>query len=147
MKRTGPWSESDIRAFLEASRVPVRLACNGARGHPVLASLWFLPVGQELWCATQRPASIARHLHRDPRCAFEVAGDTAPYRGVRGQALARLDDARGETVLRDLIARYLPPDSPLAPKLLSRAATETAIALSPKRVVSWDYSERMGYRR
>jgi hypothetical protein len=131
--------------FLRETRVPLHLACNGASGHPVLASLWFLPLDGRLWCATKRDAKVAHHLARDPRCAFEIAEESAPYRGVRGQALATLHDERGEEILRRLIARYLPdPEAAFARWLLAQAARETALALEPRTLVSWDYRARMG---
>jgi len=142
--RKGPWTPAEIEAFLAATRVPMRIACNGAAGHPVLASLWFVPQDGRLWCATQQSASVARHLARDGRCAFEVAQDSSPYRGVRGQALAHLHPERGEDVLRLLIDRYLgDSSSSLARWLLARVRSETAIALEPIGTMSWDYSARM----
>jgi nitroimidazol reductase NimA-like FMN-containing flavoprotein (pyridoxamine 5'-phosphate oxidase superfamily) len=144
MKRKGPWSAEQSERFLLETRVPLRLACNGAAGHPVLASLWFVPLDGRLWCATKRSAKVALHLARDPRCAFEIAEESAGYRGVRGQALATLDDARGEEILRALIARYLAdPEASFARWLLAGAARETAIALEPRSLVSWDFRERM----
>jgi hypothetical protein len=84
-------------------------------------------------------------LREDRRCAFEVAPETAPYRGVRGQALAELHDERGEEILRLLIDRYLEdPTSRFARWLLSRARHETAIAIEPLALLSWDFRERMG---
>lgn len=140
----GPWSREEIDRFLGAARIPMRLAVNGTSGHPVLASLWFMPQGDMLWCATQRHSSIASALARDPRCAFEIAPDALPYHGVRGQALASLHDERGEEILRLLIDRYLGgTGSDLARWLLSRTRNETAIALAPRSLVSWDYRERM----
>jgi hypothetical protein len=110
----------------------------------VLASLWYTHEAGTLWCATQRDSSIARSLARDPRCGFEIAPEALPYHGVRGQALATLHDDRGEEMLRRLIERYLgDASSRLAHWLLSRAASETAIALAPRTLVSWDYRERM----
>ncbi len=44
MRLRGPWSTDEVERFLMETRVPLRLACNGSRGHPVLASLWFLPM-------------------------------------------------------------------------------------------------------
>jgi hypothetical protein len=85
------------------------------------------------------------HLRRDRRCAFEVAPETAPYRGVRGQGLAELHEERGEEILRLLIDRYLEDStSRLARWLLSRARQETAIAIEPLTLLSWDFRERMG---
>jgi hypothetical protein len=144
MKRKGPWSAERIAAFLANTRVPIRIACNGGSGHPVLVSLWFVPIDGRLWCATQESASVVSHLRRDGRCAFEVAEDSIPYQGVRGQALASLDDARGESILRLLIERYLgDSNARLASWLLERAAEETAIVVEPRTIMSWDYSDRM----
>lgn len=140
----GPWSKSQIERFLEEIRVPVRIACNGASGHPLLASLWFVPIDGKLWCATQRTARVAALLTRDPRCAFEVSVETPPYRGVRGPGLATLHDDRGGEILRTLIDRYLGSStSKLANFLLARIEHETAIAIEPEALVSWDYQERM----
>jgi len=140
----GLWSQHETEAFLEEALVPLRLACNGSTGHPVLASLWFLPLGDKLWCATQQTANVVSMLTRDPRCAFEVSVEAPPYRGVRGPALASLHDDRGEEILRSLIGRYLNgSNSKLAGLLLARAKHETAIAITPKKYVSWDYSARM----
>jgi nitroimidazol reductase NimA-like FMN-containing flavoprotein (pyridoxamine 5'-phosphate oxidase superfamily) len=144
MMSKGPWSRHQIEVFLEHALVPVRLACNGSSGHPVLVSLWFLPIDGKLWCATQRSAHVASMLTRDPHCAFEVSVEKPPYRGVRGPAVASLHDDRGEEILRKLLDRYLQgSNSKLESLLLSRAENETAIAIEPKKLVSWDYSERM----
>ena len=144
MKYKGPWSKEEIESFLQKTRIPVRLACNGASGHPVLISLWFIPLDNKLWCATQRRAQIASILSRDPRCAFEVSVEIPPYCGIRGPALATLHDDRGEEILLKLIDRYLGNStSDLARFLLARVERETAIAIEPQTLVSWDYRERM----
>ncbi len=144
MKTRGPWAPDAIEAFLEGCTVPLRLACNGRSGHPVLASLWFVPEGERLWCATQSSARVVTLLASDPRCAFEVAPDTPPYRGVRGQARAEIVPERGEEILRKLVARYLDePEGAFAQWLLDRASSEVAIAISPDRIRSWDFTSRM----
>lgn len=145
MQRRGPWSTEQSRSFLRDTRVPIRIACNGAAGHPLLASLWFIQRDDRLWCATQRSARVASLLARDPRCAFEISVESPPYRGVRGRGLATLHDDRGEEILRALIDRYLGDDtSRLASYLLRRVDGETAISIEPQTLVSWDYQERMG---
>jgi hypothetical protein len=140
----GPWSADRVERFLAETEVPLRLACNGASGHPVMASLWFLAIEGTLWCATPRDASVAARLRDDGRCAFEVSVESPPYRGVRGTGVATLHDERGEEILRALLARYL-GDSNAALKslLLSRVEGETAIAIEPRTLVSWDFSDRM----
>ena len=145
MNTKGPWSQSETECFLDEARVPVRLACNGRSGHPVLASLWYQPEDGRLWCATQRNSSLTKLLARDSQCAFEVSLERPPYRGVRGQGLATLHDDRGEEILTKLIQRYLGDSMPkLANSLLERVATETAIAIQPQTLISWDYAVRMG---
>ena len=145
MTKKGPWSNDQIERFLREMRAPLRIACNRASGHPMLASLWFLPLDGKLWCATQRKASVVALLARDPRCAFEVSVETPPYRGVRGTALAALHNERGEEILRALIERYLGDStSRLAKFLLARVSRETAISLEPQALLSWDYQARMG---
>jgi nitroimidazol reductase NimA-like FMN-containing flavoprotein (pyridoxamine 5'-phosphate oxidase superfamily) len=145
MRRTGAWSEDQIERFLREIRIPIRIACNGASGHPVMASLWFVPAEGRLWCATRQTAQVASILSRDPRCAFEVSVERPPYLGVRGRGLATLHNDRGEAILKTLIDRYLGDStSRLARFLLARVERETAIAIEPQTLVSWDYRDRMG---
>ena len=144
IRHKGPWSPEATLAFLEEVRIPVRLACNGAAGHPVIASLWFLPEADRFWCATQRGAAIAGLIDKDPRCSFEVSLESPPYRGIRGAANAHLRDERGEEVLRALIDRYVPGNPRLEALLLANVSTETAIEVVPESIVSWDFRERMG---
>lgn len=144
MRRNGPWSDDQIQRFLDDTRIPLKVACNGATGFPLMASLWFSAEGGKFWCATQRGASIVSRLAHDPRCAFEVSVEAPPYCGVRGTGLASLHDESGEDVLRTLIERYLgDATSKLARLLLERVDHETAIAIEPRTLISWDYRERM----
>ncbi len=142
---SGPWSTQQVGEFLRSAKIPVRLACYGSSGFPVLASLWFVEREGSLWCATQRGADVVSHISRDPRCAFEVSVERAPYCGVRGQAIASVHEEGGETLLRELIGRYLDdPSSDFAASLLRRADREVAIEITPRVCVSWDFRERMG---
>jgi hypothetical protein len=140
----GPWPLERIEQFFTAQAIPLRLGCRTASGWPLVASHWYLYRDGALWCATQAGASIVRHLRADSRCAFEVATNGAPYRGVRGQARAHVVPDAGGAVLRDLIHRYLGgEESDFARWLLSRTADEVAIRLDPVRLRSWDFTRRM----
>jgi nitroimidazol reductase NimA-like FMN-containing flavoprotein (pyridoxamine 5'-phosphate oxidase superfamily) len=144
MSGNGPWSTEQIERFLLEVQVPVRVAVNAASGYPMIASLWFVPMDGNLWCATQRTSRVVQILTRDPRCAFEVSVEAPPYRGVRGSGVATMHDDRGEEILRTLIGRYLrDPTSRLARSLLARVEHETAISIEPRTLVSWDYRQRM----
>jgi nitroimidazol reductase NimA-like FMN-containing flavoprotein (pyridoxamine 5'-phosphate oxidase superfamily) len=144
MRLAGPWSARQIDDFLTAAIIPVRLGAVAADGAPLVVSLWFVPLDGAIWCATPHSAHVAGLLRRQPRCAFEIAGDHAPYKGVRGQAIASLHEARGPEILQRLLTRYaIAPSSKLNQMLTKRAANETAICLEPQRLTSWDFTERM----
>jgi nitroimidazol reductase NimA-like FMN-containing flavoprotein (pyridoxamine 5'-phosphate oxidase superfamily) len=144
---TGPYSLAEAQRFLRDTVVPVRLAGLTASGWPLVLSVWFLYHDGALWCASRPGARIVEHLERDARCAFEVARDAPPYRGVRGQARASVLRGEGSRLLGELIDRYLGArTSPLARRLLAAAADEVAIRIVPTRLATWDYTERMGTR-
>lgn len=141
--RSGPWDLATVQDFLARTVIPVRLASQGS--FPMVQSLWFLPEGDCLWCATQQDSVLARRLAKDDRCGFEVSADAPPYRGVRGTGRARLDSGAAAQVLPRLIDRYQGPErTPLGDWLLSRLDTEVAIRIDGLAVTSWDYSTRMG---
>lgn len=140
---SGPWDMDGITDFLTATRIPMRLASNGASG-PLVQSLWFLMEQGDLWCATQRTSLLAQRISRNPRVGFEVAGDEPPYRGVRGTGDATLHIDEAARILPALIARYQGEDrTPLSDWLLSRLDREVAIRIAPTTFTTWDYSGRM----
>jgi nitroimidazol reductase NimA-like FMN-containing flavoprotein (pyridoxamine 5'-phosphate oxidase superfamily) len=144
MRLNGPWSAEKIGSFLDGAIIPMRLAVVAPDGMPLVASLWFVPEGEHLWCATNRRAHIVKLLALNPKCAFEIAGDTPPYRGVRGQGHASLHDDRGAAILQALLTRYhISPASKLGQFLAANAADETAIRIVPRSLMSWDFTERM----
>jgi nitroimidazol reductase NimA-like FMN-containing flavoprotein (pyridoxamine 5'-phosphate oxidase superfamily) len=139
------WPAGQIAQFLRETTIPVRLAFLARDGAPLVCSLWYLHEAGAIWCATQRSAKIIALLDREPRCALEVAGDLAPYRGVRGQGRAVLVPAAGPDVLLRLIDRYLGSrDGGFARWLVARQAHEVAIRIEPAWLTSWDFSQRMG---
>jgi nitroimidazol reductase NimA-like FMN-containing flavoprotein (pyridoxamine 5'-phosphate oxidase superfamily) len=141
----GPWSPAEVVAFLEAERSPLHLALHGERGFPLVVSLWFRHAAGALWCATHATSLVARRLARDDRVAFEVSTNDPPYRGVRGQGRVERLPAEGGRELEALLRRYLGgTDSSLARWLLSRADGEVALRIVPDRILSWDFTARMG---
>jgi hypothetical protein len=140
--RSGPWSTDVATGFLTASVIPIRLATQGA-AHPMVQSLWFDFDGSSLWCCTKDDSVLARRLAREPRCAFEVSADMAPYRGVRGTGTATLMPVLARDVLPRLIDRYGQRDTALADWLLSRLDREVAIRIDDLVMSSWDYAARM----
>ncbi len=144
IRLTGPWTESRVQEFLAEACIPVRLAANTDSGFPIVISLWFLAEDEEILAVVHRDARIANRLEADARCAFEIAPDEPPYRGVRGQATASLDADGAAALLERLLDRYLgSTDSSLGRFLLARAEEELIVRLRPIWIASWDYTERM----
>lgn len=142
--RSGPWSANRIETYCRDATIPLRLACVARSGYPVVMSLWYLYEDGNFWCAVQADSKLAQHCRRNPRCGYEIAGDTPPYCGIRGTADVEIIPDAGATILGRLIQRYLQSDqSELAQWLLSRSATEVALKISPRRVFTWDYGKRM----
>jgi nitroimidazol reductase NimA-like FMN-containing flavoprotein (pyridoxamine 5'-phosphate oxidase superfamily) len=144
---SGPWTLKDVERHLERSVIPLRLACATPAGWPRVVSLWFVYRDEALWCATRTSANVVRWLIANPRCGFEVARDTPPYRGVRGWGVAEIDREQGATTLATLVDRYLGSrESRLAQWLLGRSESEVALRIGSLCVSSWDYSRRMEAR-
>lgn len=135
---------TEMEGYLNAVRIPLRLACTTDSGWPVVVSLWFQYRDGQLFCATRKSARVISYLLNNPRCAFEIAGDLPPYCGVRGQAIAQIDDKLGVEILGQLLERYLGgTDSALAKNLLAKRENEVAIMLKPINIFTWDFSSRM----
>ena len=144
IRKTSAWPASKIERFLAETRIPVRLGCVDSSGAPLVCSVWYRFADDAIWCATQRGAKIVKLLRHEPRCAFEIAGDDMPYRGVRGQGEAQLIEEDGADVLAALIERYLGTlESDFARWLLARSDDEVAIRIDPEWLTSWDFSNRM----
>lgn len=133
-----------LERYLAETRIPLRLSCLLDSGWPVVLSLWYLFEDGYLYCATPQTAKVVGYLTREPRCAFEIASDLPPYCGVRGRALATIEQERGVEILARLLERYLGgKENALARQLLSRPQPEVAIRLAPQSTHIWNFSERM----
>lgn len=133
-----------LNDYYEKTTIPLRLSCVTKSGWPMILSLWYLFEDGVLYCATPENAKVVAYLQNEPRCAFEVAADTPPYCGVRGQSLAAIDNERGMEILERLLVRYTGNlDNSLAKNLLTRSIPEVAIRLDPQRIYTWNFSKRM----
>ena len=137
-------TDGSIEHYLKEIQIPLRLSCLSASGWPVVLSLWYLYEDGSLFCATPKAARVVAYLKGESRCAFEVASDQPPYCGVRGRAVASIEEDRGIEILERLLVRYLGgADNELALQLLSRKQPEVAIRLKPQSYHAWNFSERM----
>ncbi len=135
-----------LAQYYEETRIPLRLSCLSPSGWPVVLSLWYLFENDTLYCATPQNAKVVDFLLAEPRCSFEVASDAPPYCGVRGRAMATINERRGVEILERLLVRYVGDlNAPLAKNLLNRNVVEVAIQLVPQTVYTWNFSKRMAH--
>lgn len=140
----GPWSLTRSLNYLEDARIPLRLGVVDQSGWPRVVSLWFALDGREIVCATRPDAEVVRFIEREPRCGFEVASDSPPYRGVRGRGVVRIERIGARATLERLIVRYLgASDNALGRRLMATADDEVVLRLSIHAITSWDFTERM----
>ncbi len=116
------------------------------KSNDVLAviSLWYVCNDHKIYCATQKMAKIVSHLQRNPLCGFEIAADKPPYKGMRGEGIAKILNETGVYVLDLLIEKYLgEKESALSKLLRNNSKTEVAIEIIPQKIFKYDYSKRM----
>ena len=136
---------------LTNSKIPIRLACMSISDWPIVVSLWYTYLNEKVYCATQNTAKVVKYLKKNPKCGFEIAGDSFPYRGVRGYGKASIVENKGEEILRMLIQKYLMGKEKtisslkLYKLLLSKEhlQNEVAIEIIPAAMFKWDYKKRM----
>jgi hypothetical protein len=144
LELTGPWSVHEIEQFFAQATIPLRLSVISRAGWPVVLSLWYLFEDGVLKCASRRHAKVVDILHGNARCGLEVAGESPPYHGVRGQGVATIDAQGGSALLERLADRYIgQKETPFRRWLLAGARDEVAITIAPIRLMSWDYRDRM----
>lgn len=141
---TGAWTLDEVETFLSEVTVPLRIGCRTPTDDPWMLSLWFRYADGTFECATGADADVVQYLDHDPTVSFEVSTNEPPYRGVRGNGTASIADDEEKAVLRELLERYLGgTKTPLAEQLLSPDRREVRIEITPNRLHSWDYSDRM----
>ena len=143
---TGPWSLLEIEKYFAQSIIPMRLSVISKAGWPVVLSLWFLYEDGVLKCASRRQSKVITFLQGNPRCGLEIAGESPPYHGVRGQGIAKIAEQGAAALLERLANRYIgQEETPFRRWLLAGAHDEVAISIAPMRLMSWDYRKRMTF--
>lgn len=138
------WSRQHIIEFLSRAPIPMRIACQGKDGFPVICSLWFFYDDGALWSASHKNSHIVDQLSVNPKVGIEIATNDYPYHGVRGKGTVELLSQGAEHALQTLIDKYLgDTNASLANWLMSRVDDEYALKITPAILNSWDFSNRM----
>jgi len=142
-KHYGQWSGREIEAFLEETRVPLRLGLQSKNG-PLIVPVWFAYDTQQFWSCSPDDSLLVTALRNQPEIAFDVSTNDLPYRGVRGRGVAQCSVAPDNSLLEKLLHRYVGnTQNALADTLLKRSGPEALIEIKPTWLTSWDFSARM----
>lgn len=132
------------RELAPDTKIPIRIGFIKPNGAPSIISLWYIDINGKIYCATQKTAKIIQYLENHPICGFEIAADSPPYKGSRGEGTAKIIPSKGPEILKILIKKYLgDKESTLSKFLISHSKNEIAIEITPKKIFHYDYSKRM----
>ncbi len=143
--RRSAWDREAIDRYLTETVIPIRLSVIDDE-FPLVVSIWYQWDAESgsVLCASHQDAKLVKLLEKNPNCAFEIASDEPPYKGIRGQGTITLERGAASDVLNGLIMRYLgTTDNSLAQWLLSRVDEEVVLRIKLTWITSWDYSARM----
>jgi PPOX class probable F420-dependent enzyme len=88
----------EIRDFLAHGTRTAKLGFVAADGRPLVAPVWFVVEGDELWFNTGGTTAKARAIARDPRLVVCVDMERPPYAYVQVQGVATVTEDPGELV-------------------------------------------------
>ena len=132
------------RELAPDTKIPIRIGFIKPNGAPSIISLWYIDINGKIYCATQKTAKIIQYLENHPTCGFEIAADSPPYKGSRGEGTAKIIPSKGPEILKILIKKYLgDKESTLSKFLINHSKNEIAIEITPKKIFHYDYSKRM----
>jgi PPOX class probable F420-dependent enzyme len=142
-----PMSNQDaIQAFLNRTK-PALLGVVGtveADGSPHIVPVWYRYDGTAITIWTLAGRRWVRNAERDPRAAFSVQEDRAPFVAVvmKGQAeVVTGDDAWISAEIRHITRRYVDQESEVEPYIQRWAHLRTIVTIKPEKISAW----RTGY--
>ena len=127
-----------IRDFLSHGSRTGKLGFVAVDGRPLVAPIWFVVHGDELWFNTGSRTAKGRAISRDPRLALCVDMETPPYAfvQVQGEAVVSEDPAELRASAALIAARYMGAER--AEEFGHRNAVpgELLVKLRPTKVIS-----------
>ena len=88
----------EIREFLSHGTRTAKLGFVAADGRPLVAQVWFVVEGDELWFNTGGTTAKARAIARDPRLVVCVDMERPPYAYVQVQGTVTVSEDPDELV-------------------------------------------------
>jgi PPOX class probable F420-dependent enzyme len=129
---------AEIREFLAHGTRTAKLGFVAADGRPLVAPVWFVVEGDELWFNTGGTTSKARAIARDPRLVVCVDMERPPYAYVQVQGIATVTEDPGELVASATLIgrRYMGADHAEEFGRRNGVPGELLVKLRPTKVVT-----------
>ena len=128
----------EVRDFLTHGTRTGKLGFVAADGRPLVAPLWFVVEGDELWFNTGRGTAKGRAIARDPRLVFCVDIERPPYAYVQVQGVAAVSEEPAELVASATLigARYMGAERAEEFGRRNGVPGELLVKLRPTKVVT-----------
>ena len=128
----------EVRDFLAHGTRTAKLGFTATDGRPLVAPVWFVVEGDELWFNTARSTAKGRAIARDPRLVICVDVEAPPYAYVQVQGVATVtEDPGGARRSATLIGRrYMGADRAEEFGRRNGVPGELLVKLRPTRVVT-----------
>lgn len=129
---------AEIRDFLSHGTRTGKLGYVAADGRPLIAPIWFVVHGDELWFNTGNTTAKAKAIARDPRLVLCVDVEAPPYAFVQVQGVATVSEDFEELVASatEIGGRYMGADRAEQFGKRNGVPGELLVKLRPTKVVA-----------
>lgn len=129
---------AEIRDFLSHGTRTGKLGYVAADGRPLIAPIWFVVHGDELWFNTGDTTAKAKAIARDPRLVLCVDVEAPPYAFVQVQGVATVSEDFEEliTSATEIGGRYMGADRAEEFGKRNGVPGELLVKLRPTKVVA-----------
>jgi PPOX class probable F420-dependent enzyme len=128
----------EIREFLSHGTRTGKLGYVAGDGRPLVAPIWFVVHGDELWFNTGRDTVKGKAIARDPRLVLCVDLETPPYAFAQVQGVAAVSEDLDELIVSatEIGRRYMGADRAEDFGKRNGVPGELLVKLRPTKVVA-----------
>ena len=129
-----------LRSLLDAPG-PAVLVTYRRDGSAAVSPVWFRYTGEAFEVVVAKGDAKLQHLARDPRATLMIFESVAPFRGVKVQADAELDDDGSgiDEARRSISVRSLGPETAAA--FVAQRGEGVIVRLPSSAAKAWDLSK------
>ena len=146
MSPTDTMNHSEVKAYLETTKSPLKLGTIDRSGDPIIHPLWYFYEEGRFYLVTASDSRKLENIRRKNRVYFCVDTETRPYKGVKGKGTLKTirDVEKAVNMGEKIITKYLGgTDNPLGRSLIPRlnSGKESLIEITPLYFSVWDDSK------